>query len=64
MTEPTTQTDPYSTIGEIAHEWRVSKMTVYRLVQTGELQADHIGRSYRIRRSAVTAYLNREENQK
>lgn len=36
---------------------RVSKMTVYRLVHAGELQAVQVGRSFRIPESAVTEYL-------
>lgn len=32
-------------------------MTVYRLVKSGELEALQIGRSYRIRQTAVDKYL-------
>lgn len=55
--------DPYLTVAEVATKLRLSKMTIYRLVQNGELKAHHIGRSYRIRLSSLTAYLEREENQ-
>ena len=37
----------------------VSKMTVYRLVHSGELPAVRFGRSYRVPESAVTEALQR-----
>jgi excisionase family DNA binding protein len=36
---------------------RVSKMTVYRLVHSGELPAVRVGRSFRVPESAVHDYL-------
>lgn len=36
---------------------RVSTMTVYRLVRSGDLPAIRIGRSYRIAESDVDQYL-------
>lgn len=36
---------------------RVSKMTVYRLVHSGELTAVRVGRSFRVPESAVHQYL-------
>jgi len=36
---------------------RVSKMTVYRLVQAGQLPAVRVGRSYRVPQDALDAYL-------
>ena len=54
-------TDPWMTIAEIAHELRVSKMTVYRLVHIGDLPSTRIGRSFRVRSSAVTTYLQKQE---
>ena len=36
---------------------RVSKMTVYRLVHSGELPAVQVGRSFRVPESAVHDYL-------
>ncbi len=50
--------DPkFLTVAEVAAVMRVSKMTVYRLVHAGELQAVQVGRSYRVPESAVTDYL-------
>ena len=39
---------------------RVSKMTVYRLIRSGELRAARVGRGYRIRESEVDNYLDRD----
>lgn len=46
-------------VDEIARMMRISKMTVYRLVNSGELRATKIGRSFRIRQSAFDHYLER-----
>lgn len=37
---------------------RVSKMTVYRLVHSGELPAVRVGRSFRVHEKAVHDYLD------
>ncbi|OMH76925.1 excisionase [Corynebacterium pseudotuberculosis] len=37
---------------------RVSKMTVYRLVHSGELPAVRVGRSFRVHEKAVNEYLD------
>ena len=47
----------FLTVSEVAKVMRVSKMTVYRLVHSGELQAVQIGRSYRVPEQAVHEYL-------
>jgi excisionase family DNA binding protein len=47
----------YSTVAEVASLLRVSNMTVYRLVQSGQLQAVRVGRSYRIRDEDVDVFL-------
>lgn len=48
----------FLTVSEVAEVMRVSKMTVYRLVHSGELPAVRFGRSYRVPESAVQAYLH------
>jgi excisionase family DNA binding protein len=48
------------TVREVADVMRVSNMTVYRLIKTGNLDATRVGRSYRIWEQAVDAYLARE----
>lgn len=47
----------FLTVAEVAKLMRVSKMTVYRLVHSGELTAVQIGRSYRVPEQAVHDYL-------
>ena len=46
-------------VREVADVMRVSTMTVYRLIQAGDLVATRVGRSYRIWDSEVDAYLQR-----
>lgn len=47
----------FLTVAEVAALMRVSKMTVYRLVHSGELGAVRVGRSFRVPEQAVHAYL-------
>ncbi|GEK86352.1 helix-turn-helix domain-containing protein [Microbacterium aerolatum] len=49
----------FLTVAEVAELMRVSKMTVYRLVHSGDLPAIRFGRSYRVPETAVTAALQR-----
>ncbi|MGA8847186.1 MAG: helix-turn-helix domain-containing protein [Nocardioides sp.] len=52
--------DPkFLTIAEVAGMMRVSKMTVYRLVHSGELPAVRVGRSFRVLEGAVDEYLRK-----
>lgn len=49
--------EKFLTVAEVAKRWRVSNMTVYRMVESGTLPALKIGkRSVRIPESAVTDY--------
>ena len=47
----------FLTPAEVAELLRVSSMTVYRLIKSGELRAARIGKSYRISEDDVDAYL-------
>ena len=47
----------FLTVAEVAALMRVSKMTVYRLVHSGELTAVRVGRSFRVPEQAVHQYL-------
>ncbi len=49
----------FLTVAEVATLMRVSKMTVYRLVHSGELPAVRVGRSFRVQEDAVDEYLRR-----
>ena len=53
----------FVTVGEVATLLRVSNMTVYRLVQAGQLPAIRVGRSYRIREDDVDKYLSAQYTQ-
>ena len=46
----------FLTVAEVATIMRVSKMTVYRLVHSGELEAIRVGRSFRVQEQAVKHY--------
>lgn len=48
----------FLTVAEVADMMRVSKMTVYRLVHSGELPAIRFGRSFRVPESAVQAAID------
>jgi excisionase family DNA binding protein len=47
----------FMTVAEVAEVLRVSKMTVYRLVHSGEMPAVRFGRSFRVPEEAVSQYL-------
>jgi excisionase family DNA binding protein len=50
---PSLTSTRFLTVFEVAAIMRLSKQTVYRLVQAGDLQATRVGRSYRIPEHAV-----------
>lgn len=50
--------DRLLTVGEVAEVMRVSNMTVYRLIKSGQLAALRVGKNYRIRESDLQKYLN------
>jgi len=47
----------FLTVAEVAGVMRVSKMTVYRMVHSGDLTAVRVGRSFRVPEKAVHDYL-------
>ena len=47
----------FLTVAEVATIMRVSKMTVYRLVHAGELEAIRVCRSFRVPEQSVNQYL-------
>ena len=55
-TEPGKQR--FLTVPEVAEQMRVSNMTVYRLLHSGELPAIRVGRSFRVPVEALEAYLS------
>lgn len=42
---------------EVAHALRVGRMTVYRLIQSGQLGAVRVGRSYRVPERELSLYV-------
>lgn len=49
--------DRYLTVAEVATMLRVSTMTVYRLIKSGDLPAVRVGKSYRLSTDDVDRYL-------
>jgi len=47
------------TVNEVAGILRVSNMTVYRLLKSGQIPAIRVGKNYRIKESDVNDYLDR-----
>jgi excisionase family DNA binding protein len=45
------------TVAEVADVLRVSTMTVYRLIKSGDLAAIRVGKSYRITEPTLQEYL-------
>jgi excisionase family DNA binding protein len=50
--------EPLLTVAEVANIMRVSNMTVYRLIKSGQLSAIRVGKNYRIRRADMDRYLS------
>ena len=48
----------FLTVNEVATRLRVSNMTVYRLVSSGELPSVRVGRLVRLRTDDVETYLS------
>lgn len=47
----------FVTVAEVAAQMRVSKMTVYRMLHSGELPAVRVGRSFRVHKKAFDELL-------
>lgn len=47
----------FLTVAEVADLMRISTMTVYRLIRSGELPAVRVGRSFRVSEADVDGYL-------
>jgi excisionase family DNA binding protein len=47
----------FLTVAEVAATLRVSKMSVYRLIHSGSLEAVRFGRSFRVAEKALDSYL-------
>jgi excisionase family DNA binding protein len=58
---PDAAREEFLKVAEVAARVRTSKMTIYRLIHSGELPAVRIGRSFRVPAAAVDAYLAASE---
>ena len=47
----------FLTVSEVAQMLRISNMTVYRLISSGQLPAVRVGKSYRVREEDLDRYL-------
>ena len=56
MADPTSVR--FLTVAEVAAALRVSRMTVYRMVHSGELPAIRFGRSFRVPEQALEAIVS------
>jgi excisionase family DNA binding protein len=61
--KPNESRSRFVTVAEVADQLRVSNMTVYRLIQSGQLPATRVGRSYRIREEDLDRYLAEQYTQ-
>ncbi|WP_216379120.1 helix-turn-helix domain-containing protein [Arcanobacterium phocae] len=57
MAQLPSSTPQFFTVAEVADMTRVSRMTVYRMVHSGDLPAVRVGNSYRVPKSAVDQLL-------
>lgn len=48
----------FVTVAEVASLMRVSKMTVYRMIHSGDLPALRVGKSFRVPEAAVQQLLS------
>lgn len=51
-----TQTVDFLSVTAVAKRWNISRMTVYRLIDTGELKASRFGTLFRIHVTDVENY--------
>lgn len=58
-----TKFDDVMTIDELASYVKVSKSTLYRLVQNGKVPGQKIGKHWRFRREAIDRWLDTESNE-
>lgn len=49
----------FLTVGEVAEYMRLSRMTVYRMIERGEIPALRVGRSFRVPKAALDNVLER-----
>lgn len=55
---PDYMAEDWLTVAEVADKLRVSRMTVYRMVEDGRLPRIQVGKSFRISRSGLNVHLD------
>jgi excisionase family DNA binding protein len=65
LSGPSMQTkfDDVMTIDELAAYVKISKSTLYKLVQNGKVPGQKIGKHWRFRRQAIDRWLDAEPNE-
>jgi excisionase family DNA binding protein len=58
MAENDDGNEVFLSVAQVAARLNVSKMTIYRMVHTGEMPAVLIGHTYRVRETALAQYLD------
>lgn len=58
-----TKFDDVMTIDELAAYVKISKSTLYKLVQNGKVPGQKIGKHWRFRREAIDRWLDAESNE-
>lgn len=56
--------DTYLTTSEVAKELRVSMVTVQKLLATNEMKGTRVGKVWRVRKSDLIDFMNRNTNTK
>ncbi|MBM9433562.1 helix-turn-helix domain-containing protein [Flaviflexus equikiangi] len=59
MSQVPSSAPQFMTVAEVAELARVSRMTVYRMVHSGDLPAVRVGNSYRVPTDAVDELLSK-----
>lgn len=59
MSQVPSSAPQFMTVAEVAELARVSRMTVYRMVHSGDLPAVRVGNSYRVPTEAVDELLSK-----
>jgi excisionase family DNA binding protein len=58
----TTAEDELLTTAEVAARLKVTRQTVQRLINAGDLVASRVGREWRVKRSELDAFLKAHQN--
>jgi len=57
MTDTEDRTQAFATVQDIGAMYRISRPTIYRLIERGEIEAVKVGRATRIAMASVERYF-------